>query len=219
MIEDFECKSVKLYTVLSGPLASVLCESGYRRPFSYLSLQHQVLALPVLEHLQGLQRAHDVHRVYRRLLADFWWMDGHTQTHTHTATAKESLANNSHRRDTKESNKSCSHSLMERFSKDCHSHWPGHGRPGAENLMCGLSHLDTWALWDSYGVTISALVQDLPVVVQNCCYKVIGQCQRSTRDLVAFWPVTLIKTLAPGNGNCDCCCCLLWWWWWLLYWW
>lgn len=36
----------------------------------YLSLQHQVLPLPVLEHLQGLQGADNVHRVDGRLLAD-----------------------------------------------------------------------------------------------------------------------------------------------------
>ena len=36
----------------------------------YLSLQYKVLPLPVLQHLEGLQGADDVHRVHRRLLAD-----------------------------------------------------------------------------------------------------------------------------------------------------
>lgn len=37
---------------------------------AYLSLQHQVLPLPILEHLKGLQGADNVHGVDGRLLAD-----------------------------------------------------------------------------------------------------------------------------------------------------
>jgi hypothetical protein len=39
-------------------------------PWCYLSFQYQVFPLPVLEHLEGLQGADDVHRVHGRLLAD-----------------------------------------------------------------------------------------------------------------------------------------------------
>ena len=37
---------------------------------TYLSLQDEVLSLPVLKHLQGLQGADNVHWVHRGLLAD-----------------------------------------------------------------------------------------------------------------------------------------------------
>lgn len=37
---------------------------------SYLSLQHQVLSFPVLEHLERLQGAHNVHWIDSSLLTD-----------------------------------------------------------------------------------------------------------------------------------------------------
>lgn len=40
------------------------------RPASYLSFQHQVLSLPILQHLKRLQGAHDVHRINSCFLTD-----------------------------------------------------------------------------------------------------------------------------------------------------
>lgn len=58
-----------LMPAIQGNLDCILFLKPIHLPY-YLSFQHQVFSLPVLEHLEGLQSADNVHWVHRRLLAD-----------------------------------------------------------------------------------------------------------------------------------------------------